>query len=327
MTTFPMSTKLSRAMAAAVASLATCIAMPASAQVAPTVLQTTTSRDGALTLQLASVNPSDVAGVNNTYLWSVTNTSTATLTGVALGSHFGDWCGVANCTPPGPTIIAVGPGCAIQTGDGEIPVDANFGVWCVPLTGVTLAPGQSANGTVTLRPTAGGPPDYTVYAGLIDTFGQIPDVIVATNRNVVAPAPTDIQLKGAASNGSPPAGSTFTYTYEIKNSGPWGTFGGIAFVDTLPESLTYVGSFVTLIAPLTGQLVNANVCSAVGQTVMCQLGDMENGGALGQRTVTITVAASPVAQQIVNTASVHTALPQTDSNTANNSATVTVTSK
>jgi len=40
---------------------------------------------------------------------------------------------------------------------GEI---AKFGIWCTPATGVTLQPGQSIDGAVTLRPGAGGPPDY-----------------------------------------------------------------------------------------------------------------------------------------------------------------------
>jgi hypothetical protein len=68
-------------------------------------------------------------------------------------------------------------------------------------------------------------------------------------------------------------------------------------------------------------------CSAVGQTVMCPLFDMQNGGTTGQATITLTVTASSVAQPIVNTASVHTVSPQTDSNPANNSTTVTVTTK
>jgi uncharacterized repeat protein (TIGR01451 family) len=148
-----------------------------------------------------------------------------------------------------------------------------------------------------------------------------------TQANVVAPAATDVQITGAASTGAPTVGSTFTYTYQVKNAGPWGTYGGIVFVDTLPASLTYAGSFVTFLSPLTGQPVQVQLCSAVVQAVVCPLFDMQNGGTTGQATITLTVTASSVAQQIVNTASVHTVLPQTDSNPANNSVTVTVTTK
>ena len=60
---------------------------------------------------------------------------------------------------------------------------------------------------------------------------------------------------------------------------------------------------------------------------MCPIPDMQNGGLSGQATIVITVSASSVAQQIVNTASVHTVRPQDDVNTANNSVTVSVTTK
>jgi len=303
------------------------LALPALAQT-PTVLQTATSPDGLLTLVLSSTNASDATGVNNTYTWTaVNNSATVTLTGVILGSHWGDYC--SGCvSPSGPTLISIAPGCGGQ-GASEIPPDAHFGVWCTPSTGVTLPPGHSVSGSVTLRPGSGGPPDYGVYSGYSDpiTGSQHFAIPRITQASVVAPAATDIQITGAASNGAPPAGSAFTYTYQVKNAGPWGTYGGIIFVDTLPASLTYVGSFVTVVSPLTGQPVEVQWCSAVGQTVMCPLFDMQNGGTTGQANITLTVTASGVAQQIVNTASVHTVFPQTDSNPANNSATVSVTTK
>jgi uncharacterized repeat protein (TIGR01451 family) len=318
-----MKTRMSKMLLAISFALAAAAATPASAQAGPTLLQEKTSPDGLLTLTLWSANGSDTAGVDNTYTWIATNGSTTvTLTGVILGSHWGDWCGVAQCTPPGPTLIALAPGCSGQ-GAADVPVDAHFGAWCVPTAGVTLLPGESVGGSVTLRPGAGGPPDYTVYTGYNDPVSgkAIFATPAITNTNVVAPAATDVQIKGAASNGAPPAGSTFTYTYEVKNAGPWGTYGGIIFVDTLPASLTYVSSSAT-IAGMT-----ANLCSAVGQTVMCSLIDLQNGGTFGQATITLTVTASGVPQPIVNTASVHTVLPQVDSNTLNNSAEVSVTTR
>ena len=324
---FPTTTTLSSAIAAA-ALFAVSTVTPARAQAAQTVLQTAISPDGLLKLVLSSTNPSDAVGVNNTYTWTaVNNSATVSLTGVILGSHWGDSC-PACVAPVGPVLISMGPGCNGQ-GVDEIPADAHFGVWCTPLTGVTLGPGQSVSGSVTLRPGSGGPPDYSVYSAYNDpiTGAQRFGVPRLTQASVVAPAATDIQITGAASNGAPPVGSTFTYTYQVKNAGPWGTYGGIIFVDTLPESLTYVGSFATFIAPSTGLPVEVPVCTAVGQAVTCPLFDMQNGGTTGQATITLTVKASSVAQQIVNTASAHTVLPQTDSNPANNSVTVIVTTK
>jgi len=308
---------------AAAAVLALCPTTPARAQPAPTVLQSATSPDGLLTLVLSATNASDTAGVNNTYTWTAINNSTVALNGVILGSHWGDWCGgLVTCMPSGPTLISA-PGCAGQGAD-EVPQDAHFGVWCTPVSGVTLAPGGSVSGSVTLRPGSGGPPDYTVYSAFADVVtgrpANVPNVVV-TRRAVVAPAPTDIQLTGHASNGSPPAGSTFTYTYQVKNAGPWGTFGDIIFADTLPASLTFVSSAVDVAG------LPANFCSLVGQTIVCRLIDLQNGGPFGQVTITLTVAASGVPQAIENTATVHVVSPQEDSNLANNSVTVNVTTK
>jgi uncharacterized repeat protein (TIGR01451 family) len=326
---FPALRSFLRATAAAAAFLAMCGATPVNAQV-PTLLQEATSPDGLLTLALWSTNGSDAVGVNNTYTWiAINNSTTATLTGVILGSHWGDWCGGGNCNPPGPTLISLSPGCGSQS-PSEFPTQiAKFGVWCTPINGVTLQPGQSVSGSVTLRPGAGGPPDYSVYSGYTDpvTGKQVFATPVVTNRNVVAPAATDIQISGAASTGSPTVGSTFTYTYQVKNAGPWGTYGGITFVDALPGPLTYVSSSVTVFSHLTEQTVAVDLCSVVGQTVTCPLGELQNGGPSGQATITLTVAVPSVPQQIVNTASAHTVPPQGDSNIANNSVTVSVTTR
>jgi len=90
---------------------------------------------------------------------------------------------------------------------------------------VTLSPGQSVSGSATLRPGSGGPPDYTVYTGYNDPVtGKLhfpPDAPFITLNSIVAPAATDIQINGTASNGSPSTGSEFTYTYQVKNAGPW----------------------------------------------------------------------------------------------------------
>ncbi|HYL93703.1 MAG TPA: DUF11 domain-containing protein [Alphaproteobacteria bacterium] len=337
-------TKFSGAIAAAIL-FAVCIATPARAQVSATTLPATaTSTDGLLTVTLSSSNPSGAVDVNTTYTWTATNNSrTAPLNGVILGSHWGDYCintlgtAATNCPvapPTGPTLISLTPGCGGQS-PSEFPTDvAVLGIWCTPSTGVTLAPGASVSGSVTVRPGTGGPAFYTVYSAHtpLSGTGSGPLDPVINYRGVVAPAATDIQISGAASTGSPSVGSTFTYTYQVKNAGPWGTYGGIIFTDTLPAPLTFVGSAVTqaTLDRTTGQEVQLtvqNACSAVGQTVVCPLRDMTNGGLTNQATITLTVAASGPAQLIANTASVHTAAPQDDSNTGNNSVTVSVASK
>jgi uncharacterized repeat protein (TIGR01451 family) len=311
---------------------AVCIAAPASAQTGPTLLQQKTSPDGLLTLSLSSANAADAVNVNNTYTWTATNNSgTSTLTGVVLGSHWGDWCGAAGnrCNPSGPTLVSLAPGCGGQSPNEFVTETGKFGIWCTPSTGVTLLPGQSVSGSVTLRPVAGGPPLYVVYSGYNDPVTGVFHALTPaiTSNTVTAPAATDIQISGSASTGSPALGSIYTYTYQVKNAGPWGTWGGIIFVDTLPDSLVYVSSSVTVTSPLTGQSGTLNSCSVVGQTVTCPFGDLQNVGPANQVTVTLNVEAPSAPQQIANTASVHTVLPQTDSQIANNSVTVSVTTK
>ena len=124
--TLSTSTSFSGAMAAAVL-FAACAATPARAQ-APTIFGTTTSPDGLLTLVLSATNPSDAVGVSNTYTWTAINNSpTIALSGVALGSHWGDYCS-ACVSPSGPTLISLAPGCGGQS-PAEFPTNiAHFGV-------------------------------------------------------------------------------------------------------------------------------------------------------------------------------------------------------
>ncbi len=278
-----------------------------------------TSPDGYITVTLTSSNQQDVTGVNTTYTWSAHNNSTTlAIPGVTLGSNWGDYCG-GTCTPSGPTLISLGPACSGQ-GVDEIPPSANFGAWCTPITGVTLAPDSTVSGTVTVRPGSGGPVNYITYSFYNDPItGQQKGLEGETaihNTSVAAPAAVDEQITGSASTGSPALGANYTYNYQVTNAGPWGTFGGVSFTDVLPASLTFVGYTAS----------PGTLCTAVGQTVTCVVPDKTNQK--GQSTtIALTVTAPSTAQAIVNTASIAFTAPQTDSNTANNSVSVTVTSK
>ena len=278
-----------------------------------------TSPDGYITVTLSSALGQDTTGVNDTYIWSAHNNSpTLSISGVTLGSNWGDYCG-SSCTPSTPTLISLGVGCAGQ-GASEIPPSAKFGAWCTPLTGVTLTPGESVSGMVTLRPGSGGPPNYIVYSLYNDPItGQqkgLAGEAAIHDSNIIAPAAVDEQLSGAASTGSPAIGAAFDYNFQIKNAGPWGSFGGVTFIDVLPAGLTFVGYNAS--AGIT--------CGAVGQTVTCQIPDKINQN--GQSSaISLAVTAPSAAQQIVNTASIAFTSPQTDSNTANNKLAITVTTK
>lgn len=110
--------------------------------------------------------------------------------------------------------------------------------------------------------------------------------------------------------------ANFNYSFQIKNAGPWGTYGGVTLTDVLPVGVTYVGFVAT----------PGITCGAAGQTVTCQIPDHINLN--GQSTtISLTVTASGNAQQIVNAASIAFTSPQTDSNTSNDTLTLAVTSK
>jgi uncharacterized repeat protein (TIGR01451 family) len=278
-----------------------------------------TSPDGYITVTLSSTLGQDVTGVNDTFMWSAHNNSpTLSISGVTLGSNWGDYCG-SSCTPSTPTLISLGSGCAGQ-GASDIPPTAKFGAWCTPFTGVTLAPGETVSGTVTLRPGSGGPANYIVYSLYNDPItGQqkgLAGEAAIHDTDIIAPAAVDEQLTGSASTGAPIAGTNFNYNFQIKNAGPWGTFGGVTFTDVLPAGVTYVGYTAT----------PGISCGAVGQTVTCQIPDHINQNGQSS-TLSLTVTAPSTAQQILNTASIAFTSPQTDSNPANNTVTIAVTSK
>lgn len=240
-----------------------------------------------------------VQGVPNTYTWTATNLSTRTLT-VSMGSNWTDADGGA------PIIKALAPGCGNQS-QNDIPANDALGIWC---GSATLAPGASFSVWATLQDDAVGPVRYNVYSVYVDA--GLPFFTVVADTESAGPGPVDLQISGSSSQGSPPIDGTYTYTYLVKNAGPWATSGGVSFSDALPASLAFVG--VT---------TSAGTCTG-GQAVSCALGDLANGA---QATVAITVKAPSTAQSIVNTASASLTAPQSDTNAGNNSVTITVASK
>jgi uncharacterized repeat protein (TIGR01451 family) len=172
----------------------------------------------------------------------------------------------------------------------------------------SLAPGASA--TVTFSATAsqlgtvdiGGATSPSGGAGVFDTAFDL--------SLPVTPAPTDVQVTGFASTGSPKLGSVYSYTFQVKNNGPF-VAPSVTFVDTLPASLSFVG--VTS---------NGGACSQAAGTVNCAFGDMAVGS---QAKVVISVQAPGTAQTIADGASVSEAV--TDRNPANNTVSVTVQAK
>jgi uncharacterized repeat protein (TIGR01451 family) len=154
---------------------------------------------------------------------------------------------------------------------------------------------------LTVRPTA---PGTVVNTALGD-----PDFFVSSQVSVeAAPAPTDVQVTGFSSTGSPNRGATFSYTFQVKDNGPW-SVGDVTFSDPLPAQVTFVGATAD----------NGSDCSQTGGTIACDLGGLSVGQ---QVQVFVTVVAPSVPSTFTNTAT--TTANVTDTQPSNNSVGVSV---
>lgn len=90
----------------------------------------------------------------------------------------------------------------------------------------------------------------------------------------------DIQVSGSASTGSPAAGATFSYTFQVKNSGS-DVANDVVFTDDLPDGTGFNYAVKTI--------AGANyLCEGQGMRVACNLGTMTKGT---QYSVTINLNA------------------------------------
>ena len=147
----------------------------------------------------------------------------------------------------------------------------------------------------------------------------------ATSLAVVAPASAamaaggtttgaDVQVAGSASTGSPSPGTAYSYTFQVKNTGP-DAATSLTFNDPLPAGTVYnyaTANGSTLPCAAFGNLSG-------GATVSCNLGNLAKGG---QATVVVNVNAPTTASTYSNTGSATSTA--TDPQPANNSSTVTV---
>lgn len=127
----------------------------------------------------------------------------------------------------------------------------------------------------------------------------------------------DLQLSGSASAGSPPAGSAFTYTFQVKNSGPQ-TATSATFTDVLSSGVAVNSATVNGDPAACSTTTDSNGLS----TLACNLGDMASGGQLS--VVENATAPDAIAIQGIydNTPSVQSAV--TDPSLTNNQTTVEI---
>jgi uncharacterized repeat protein (TIGR01451 family) len=171
----------------------------------------------------------------------------------------------------------------------------------------SLAPGASLVVQLTLTSQSAGTFDSTAEAG--GSIGGISSPTSVDLLLTVNPAPTDVQVTGSANTGSPPAGSSFTYTFQVKDNGPQPA-PGVTFTDALPAGLTFVSASSSV-----------GTCSQAGGTVSCTIGDLAVGA---QAVISITVLAPTTTGTIINTGSASSTVTDTQPNNNNVSVTVQV---
>lgn len=122
----------------------------------------------------------------------------------------------------------------------------------------------------------------------------------------VAPTGADLQIAGSIPFGSPNIGSTFAYSFQVKNAGP-DSAPGATLVDVLPPGMGFDGAAVNnTVIP----------CSQTDQTVTCGLGTIKSGA---QVTVTFLAVSPLVAGTDTNTATATSLVadPKTTNSTVN----------
>lgn len=288
---------------------------------APAALAATATSPGGLTLSASSPDPV-LAGARTQYTVSVTNNTASDFTFTDMGGSL-----PLSWTLNG---FGVNDDCARSNSNSfGIPRGPGFScIWAVPgangFTVLTLSPGQTASWTFTATASSVGTYVAQLSAsGSLASGGGVSNTLNFSVPVSQAPAAgggggggggapagsTDLQLTGSANTGSPTLGSAFSYRFLDKNAGK-ADASSVTFDDPLPASVTGIG-----VSTDTG------TCSldTGANTVHCDLGTLAAGK---QATITVNAVAPSTAGAVTNTAS--TSFSGTDSNPANNSASVTV---
>ena len=162
-----------------------------------------------------------------------------------------------------------------------------------------LANGATATATVTAQATfalAGQTvPNTAAIAG--DQNDGDPGDDVSTHDVTVGPAADLVFSKDAPAR--VPAGGRLLYSLQVTNDGPQ-TATAVEITDDLPAGVTFVSA-----GPTQGS------CSATGQTVTCQLGDLP-AGAGAQVLLTTDVASGLAGTSVRNEAAAASDTPDAD---------------
>jgi uncharacterized repeat protein (TIGR01451 family) len=264
----------------------------------PAFAESATSPTGMIAV---TVPPPVVAGTASTYTVTFTNTTSTAFTGPAGV--------VASGTMPAGVTVQRITGCANFLGGGN-----QSGSFLCNMP--NLAPGASETATFSLLASAAGSYQIPFNAsaevpvpGAPGEFTDVADSVTLPVTVQAATAVTDVQVTGSSNNGSPSVGSTFTYTFQVKDNGPQSA-PGVTFDTTLPAAI-HLGS------TLTASIGTCTANAAAG-SIHCNIGTL----ATGQQSVIAFSATATAAGTFGTTATA--AFTGTDTHPANNSVTVTV---
>lgn len=148
--------------------------------------------------------------------------------------------------------------------------------------------------------------------GVLAPAGGSASLVVLPNRLLYMDFRTDIAAGVTASAGTPTAGAPFTYTFTVKNNGPYNSMDPVQFTAALPAAVGFTSATTT-----------RGACAG-GSSLGCNLGRLAVGD---QATITVTVTAPPTAQSFTATGNAFLQPGQTDVALANNTASLTLTSR
>lgn len=181
----------------------------------------------------------------------------------------------------------------------------------------SMAPGGVATITVTLNLTGTITTQATVTA--LDASGNaVVDATPADNTASVAtsvaipPTTTDVQVTGSAQNGGPTHGTADTFTWQIKDNQNVQA-NGVIFTTTLPSSFQFVSATAN-----AGGACTTPAAGSLGGVVTCQTSTLPGG-----QTMTVVIGFVPTTVGTIPTTG-SASFTGTDTNTANNSFTVTI---
>jgi large repetitive protein len=184
---------------------------------------------------------------------------------------------IQDSLPAGLDFLDATPGCDNNAGTVSCHIDA-------------LASGDSASVTIKTRTTAAIA--GTAIGNLASVTGNEFDPDTTNNQagtTVDVQPLVDLDLNKVASNPSPTAGGTVTYTLSLVNHGP-SAATGVLITDPLPSGLSFISS-----------TANQGSCGASGQMVTCRLGTL-GAGATAVVTVDTRVTSSVAGTTVQNTA-------------------------